>query len=80
MTLYYFHLHACGTVTEDRDGRSLVDLASACQVAIREAWATMATEVARGRLCLSCHIEIENRDTGERTRVPFRDALTLTGV
>jgi hypothetical protein len=80
MTQFFFHVHECGTVTEDADGLSLIDLASAFQVAIRKAWSTMALEVASGRLCLACHIEIENADTGERTRVPFRETLQIKGI
>ncbi|MEG3143741.1 hypothetical protein U1839_03665 [Sphingomonas sp. RT2P30] len=80
MTQYFFHVHECGTVTEDRQGKILIDLASAFQVAIRKAWSTMAHEVANGKLCLACHIEIENRETGERTRVPFRETLRLQGI
>jgi hypothetical protein len=80
MTKYFFHVHECGTVTEDRQGKILIDLASAFQVAIRQAWSTMALEVANGKLCLACHIEIENADTGERTKVPFRETLRLEGI
>lgn len=56
----------------------LIDTESALQAAIRQSWRIMAEEVARGRLCLSCHIDIENADTGERTRVLFRDTLRMT--
>ena len=80
MTQFYFHVHECGTITEDQNGLKLIDLASAFQVAIRKAWSTMALEVASGKLCLGCHIEIENADTGERTRVPFRETLQIKGL
>ncbi len=80
MTKYYFHVHECGTVTKDPQGKMLIDLASAFQVAIRKAWSTMAFEVANGKLCLACHIEIENAETGERTKVPFRETLRLQGI
>lgn len=80
MTQFYFHVHECGTITEDHNGQKLTDLASAFQVAIRKAWSTMAMEVASGKLCLGCHIEIENAETGERTRVPFRETLQIKGL
>jgi hypothetical protein len=80
MTQYFFHVHECGSVTEDQTGLKLIDLASAFQVAIRKAWSTMALEVASGKLCLGCHIEIVNAETGERTRVPFRETLQIKGI
>lgn len=80
MTQFYFHVHECGVVTEDEQGAKLIDLASAFQVAIRKAWSTMAAEVASGKLCLACHIEIVNAETGERTRVPFRETLQIKGI
>jgi hypothetical protein len=80
MIQFYFHVHECGTLTEDQHGLKLIDLASAFQVAIRKAWSTMAHEVASGKLCLGCHIEIENGETGERTRVPFRETLQIKGI
>ena len=78
MTKYYFHKHLCGKVSEDPEGRPMVDQASAIQAAIRTSWQIMADEVARGRLCLSCHIEVENAETGDKTIVPFREALRIT--
>ena len=80
MKRYFFHLHACGDITTDAIGQDLVDMASALQTAIRKAWQVMAAEVAAGRLCLLCHIEIEDGVTGERTPVPFREALRITGT
>jgi hypothetical protein len=80
MTLFYFHVHDGSTIIEDDKGAKLIDLASAFQVAIRKAWSTMALEVANGKLCLASHIEIENAETGERTRVPFRETLQIKGI
>lgn len=80
MNKYFFHLHECGAVSADTLGQELIDSATALQVAIRKAWQVMADEVAKGHLCLRCHIVIENAATGERTDVPFRDALRITGL
>ena len=80
MTRFFFHVHQCGSITEDAEGQALIDLASAFQVAIRKAWSTMATEVASGKLCLGCHIEIVYAETGERTRVPSRETLQIKGI
>lgn len=79
MVRYYFHLSLCGTEIRDGQGKSLIDTESAIQVALRQSWQIMAEEVAQGRLCLSCHIDVENGETGECTRIPFREALRLTG-
>lgn len=80
MIKYFFHVDACGYETRDSAGTPLVDMASAMQTAMRLAWKVMAAEVAEGRLCLSCRVVIENGDTGDRTIVPFRDTLRLSGI
>lgn len=78
MTLFMFHLHECGTLTPDEEGKELPDLAAAQTYAEAAARSIMCAEVEQGGLCLSCHIEIENGDSGERTRVWFRDAVKIT--
>ncbi len=80
MIRYFFHIDACGQPTKDTEGKTLVDMASALQTAMRLAWQVMAAEVAHGRLCLSCHIIIENGETGDTTLVPFKDTLRLSGI
>jgi hypothetical protein len=79
MTRYFFHLHECGTDTPDGEGKELPDLAAARDHAEAAARGIMCSEVIDGTLCLSCHIEIENRDSGERTIVRFRDTVQITG-
>lgn len=80
MTKYFFHTNLCGDFTPDPQGQTMIDTASAIQAAIRKSWHIMADEVSRGRLCLSCHIEVENADSGDRTIVRFRDALRITDL
>ncbi len=80
MTRYFFHVDACGNETTDVEGQALVDMASAMQAAMRLSWQLMAAEVSQGRLCLSCHVIIENGATGDKTIVPFKETLRLSGV
>jgi hypothetical protein len=79
MTLFFFHLHECGSATIDEEGIELADPAAARHHAEEAARGIMGAEVAGGELSLSCHIDIENSDSGERTMVRFRDALHITG-
>ena len=78
MGRYFFHLHECGTVLPDHEGSVLPDLQSAIVKAIRDARSVICAEAGEGQICLSCHIEIEHEETGERTIVPFSDAVRVT--
>ncbi len=80
MRRFYFHLHECGTVTEDDEGRLLADLAAARAVALAAARQVMSAEVGEGRLCLSCFLVIEDEGHAEVGRLPFREALVVTGL
>lgn len=73
------HLHECGVVTEDEEGRDLPDLATAQRYAETAARAIIRSEAEDGPLCLGCHIEIENSETGEQHVVEFRDVGCITG-
>ncbi|KQS02191.1 hypothetical protein ASG11_15545 [Sphingomonas sp. Leaf357] len=79
MTHFLFHLHECGVVTEDEEGRDLPDFESARHHAEIAARAIICAELEDGDICLGCHIEIENRDTGERHIVAFRDVVRIVG-
>lgn len=79
MQRFYFHLHECGTVTEDEEGRLLADLATARAVAVEEARQVMRAEVGEGRLCLSCVLVIEDERHAEVGRVPFCEAIVVSG-
>jgi hypothetical protein len=78
MTRFFFHLHECGRVTNDLEGRELPDLAAAQHHAEAAARDIMCSEMVDGELCLACHIEIENCDDGARSTVRFRDAVRIT--
>ena len=80
MSIFYFNLHECGVVVEDREGVELPDFESATIRAIHEARMFMASEVANGHLCLGCHIEIAERETGQSRIVHFRDVLNIVGI
>lgn len=80
MARFYFQLHECGTLVADEEGRELPDLAAARMAAIADARQVMSSEVLDGRLCLSCCMVIEDAGHHEVSRVPFRDALALTGL
>ena len=79
MTKYLFHLHECGIVTQDEEGREMASDEAAHRYAETAARAIICSEIEDGTLCLGCHIEIENSDTGERHVVEFRDVVRITG-
>lgn len=76
----HFLLHECGTVTDDPEGREVVDLAAARAIAITAAREVMCSELGEGRLCLSCHIEVIGPDGARLLLVPFKDAVTISGL
>jgi antirestriction protein ArdC len=79
MSHYFFHLHEAGHVTRDEEGLEMPDLAVARRHAETAAREIMCADMADGDLCLACQIEIEDRDSGARTILAFRDAVTITG-
>lgn len=80
MTRFYFNLHECGRFTPDHEGVVLESLAAARERAIAEARAIMSAEVAEGRLCLSCNIEVLVEGGRRALNVPFVEALVVSGV
>jgi hypothetical protein len=80
MTHYFFHLDECGSVTEDLEGREMVDLDAARAAAIVAARDVMGGELARGVLCLACHIDIVDYEGQHLMRVLFSDAVRVTGL
>ncbi len=80
MARYYMHLHECGSVCEDLEGRELASPAVATAQAVRAARELMAAEVQAGQLCLSCYIAIHEEGGSEIARVRFSDAIRLSGV
>lgn len=80
MTNYYLHLHECGKVVRANEPLDLPSLEAARNAAIKGARDIMCSELAAGRLCLSCHIEIEDEKGAIVLTVPFADAVTVTGI
>lgn len=80
MNRYFLHLHECGTVLEDLEGRECASLEEATTLAIENARDVMVGELRSGKLCLGCFISITNVAKEEVGRIRFRDAVMLTGV
>ena len=79
MSTYLFHLHECGEVTVDHEGLDLANEEEAIDCAIRAARSIMAAEVLQGRLCLHCHIEVQE-ESRSVARVSFKDAVEVSGA
>ena len=77
---YFFHLHECGTITRDHDGQEFGDLAAVREAAIRTARGIMAGEMEAGRLCLLCHIEVQDSQGETVLMLPFKEAVVVTGL
>jgi hypothetical protein len=77
---YYFDLHECGKQIPDEEGRELPNSAAARDVALMEARTIMAAEVQEGRLCLACHIDVLDQDRRPVLKLPFEQALEITGA
>lgn len=80
MAKFFFDLHECGEVIADQDGSEIDSLDAAREQAITAARDIMCGEISRGTLCLSCHIEIRDEAHAVLDRVPFRDAVAITGL
>lgn len=80
MARYFFNLHECGTVTVDEEGFEQPDLGAARIEALRAARDVMCAEVSEGRLCLGCCIEVVDVTGQVVMSVPFREAITITGL
>lgn len=77
MGRYFLHLHDCGTFIEDVEGREFASLEHAVAQAQIEARDLLAAEVAEGRLCLGCRIEVVESATGRAIIVPFSTTVRL---
>ena len=80
MALYFFHLHECGTATLDHDGLDRNSLEDVRAEALRAAREVMCAEVAEGKLCLACYIEVHDEAGGVVMTVPFKEAVAVTGI
>jgi hypothetical protein len=77
VTRFFFHLHDCGTFIPDDEGRDFASLDDAVERAKLEARDLLAAEVAQGKLCLGCRIEVVEAQTGRAIIVPFSTTVTL---
>ncbi|WP_260598129.1 DUF6894 family protein [Sphingomonas endolithica] len=80
MARLFFELNECGTVTGDVEGQEVADLDAARAKAIAAARDIMAAEVLSGKLCLSCNIRVTDRDGETLLLIPFKDAVTVSGM
>ncbi len=80
MARYFFHLHECGSVTIDDEGSEHTSLPDAHQEALKAARDVMCGELAAGKLCLSCRIEVQDEGGASVMTVPFKEAVTITGL
>jgi hypothetical protein len=80
MARFFVHLNECGSVSRDEDGHELADLQEARDAALKAAREIMCAEIAEGRLCLSCQIEITDSAGEVLLVIPFRDAITISGL
>jgi hypothetical protein len=80
MPRYFFHLHECNDIIEDPEGRVPPDVEEALFEARNDARDLLAAEVRNGKICLGCHIEAVEQDTGATYVMPFKPLLEITGV
>lgn len=77
MARFFFNLHECGRVVIDEEGATMPDLGAAQANAVHEARQIMAAEVSHGRLCLACHIEVQDEARNALLLVAFQDAIVI---
>lgn len=77
MTRYFLHLHYCGKLIPDVEGREFPNLEAAVKRAQMEARDLLAGEVREGKLCLGCQIEVVEESTGRAIIVPFSSTVHL---
>ena len=80
MERYFFDFSECGRLFADEEGVELADLGAARDRAIQAARDVMCGEIRDGRLCLSCCINVHDAEGRLLLVVPFRDAITVTGL
>jgi hypothetical protein len=77
MTRFFFNLDECGERTIDDEGFELAHIEAARAAAINAARDIIAAEVQKGRLCLSCRIEVTDAAGEIFLTVLFRDAVEI---
>ena len=59
---------------------TLEGLDAARKRAVEYARDVMASEVREGRLCLSCHFEVAGESGEILASMPFKEAITISGL
>jgi hypothetical protein len=77
MPRFFFHLHDCGRLVSDEEGREFPSIEAAVARAQIEARELLADEIRDGRLCLGCQIEVVEETTGRTIIVPFSSTVQL---
>jgi hypothetical protein len=77
---YFFNLREYGKIILGEDGVDHTDIGSVRLSAIRAAKDIMAAEVRGGQLCLSCHIEVFDAEGHQVLKLPFKDAIGVSGL
>jgi hypothetical protein len=80
MARLFFELNECGIVTSDAEGQEMVDLDAARATAIAAARDIMAAEILSGKLCLGCNIRVTDCNGETVLLIPFKDAVTVSGM
>jgi hypothetical protein len=80
MPRYFFDLNECGRRLVDEEGRELDASDDFRAIAIHEARTMMQAEIADGRLCLGCAVEIRDERGNTILCVPFKEAVKVAGL
>lgn len=80
MARYFLDLHECEDITRDPEGIERAGIDEVRAEARRAARAVMCGEMVEGRLCLSCSIEVRDEAGNVVLSLPFREAVTVTGL
>lgn len=80
MTRYFFNIHDCGVVIADDEGAVLPTLEAARDYAIEAARSLMCADLAEGKLCLDCSIQVLDATGHTEVTMPFREAVEVTGL
>ncbi|HEX8444056.1 MAG TPA: hypothetical protein VF631_10475 [Allosphingosinicella sp.] len=80
MARYHFHIDECGTIITDDEGLKKPDMESVRHEALMSAREIMCGEMKRGKLCLSCHIEVQDEAGHVVYILPFKQAVEVTGI
>ena len=80
MTRYFFNLREYGRTIADDEGTLLPNVDAARDRAVVSARALMSADLVEGRLCLDCDIEVVDEVGRTAVKLPFADAVHVTGL